>query len=300
MRHDRPSFTATAIAFWRGIAGLEEPQLAPDPVAEQLVPAPWRQALALARRMPRASSALLRLADRVARGRIRHIAFRTRAIDDVIAAGLAAGIRQIVVLGAGLDARAWRLSVLRDAPDVPDVPGVIVFEVDHPASQAYKRERLAAVDSAAEPYARDVRFVGVDFERDSLTERLSAAGHDLGQPSVFVWEGVIMYLTTEAVHATLSALSALAAEGSLLAVSYCIFPGVGPVSKAVLSLAGEPIRTRLEPRELAALLARHGFEATSDAGDREWARIFGTPPGTAGDERLTVARRTASQPGSRS
>jgi methyltransferase (TIGR00027 family) len=287
MRHDRPSFTATAIAFWRGIAGIEEPLLAPDPVAERLVPAPWRQALALARRMPRASGALLRLADRVVRGRIRHMAFRTRAIDEVIAAGLDAGIRQVVLLGAGLDARAWRLPALRDAADV------IVFEVDHPATQAYKRARLAAIGSGAGSYARDVRFVGVDFERDSLTERLSAGGHDPGQPTVFVWEGVLMYLTAEAIHATLSALGALAAEGSLLAVSYCIFPGLGPVTRAVLSLAGEPIRTRLDPPELSALLARHGFEATSDAGDREWARIFDTPPGTAGNERLTVARRHA-------
>jgi len=103
-----------------------------------------------------------------------------------------------------------------------------------------------------------------------------------------------MYLTAEAVHATLSALVALAAEGSLLAVSYCIVPGRDLVTGAVLSLVGEPIRTRLDPPELAALLARHGFEATSDAGDREWARMFATPPGTAGNERLTVARRTAS------
>jgi methyltransferase (TIGR00027 family) len=292
MRQDRPSFTATAVAFWRGIAGIEEPQLAPDPVAERLVPAPWRQALALAHRMPRASGALLRLADRVAAGRIRHMAFRTRAIDDVIAKGLAAGIRQVVLLGAGLDARAWRLPALRGATDVPSV---IVFEVDHPASQAYKRSRLAAGVSGAAPHATDVRFVGVDFERDSLTERLRASGHDPGQPTVFVWEGVLMYLTAEAVDATLSALAALAVEGSLLAVSYCIFPDLGPVSNAVLSVVGEPIRTRLEPPELAALLARHGFEATSDAGDREWAHIFGTPPGAPGDERLTVARRTASR-----
>lgn len=289
MREHRPSFTATAIAFWRGVAGIEEPLLAPDALAERLVPAPYRQALALARRMPRASRTLLRLADRVAGGRIRHMAFRTRAIDDVIAAGMAAGIRQVVVLGAGLDARAWRLPVLRDAADVPRP---IVFEVDHPATQAHKRARLAEVASAARPCASDVRFVAVDFERHSLIERLAAAGHDPGQPSVFLWEGVLMYLTAEAVHATLSALAALGAEGSLLAVSYCIVPGRDRVTAAVLSLVGEPIRTRLDPPELAALLARHGFTVTSDAGDHEWARIFDTPPGAAGNERLTVARRT--------
>jgi methyltransferase (TIGR00027 family) len=282
MRHDRPSFTATAIAFWRGVAGIEEPLLAPDPLAERLVPAPYRQALALARRLPRASSTLLRLADRVLRGSIRHMAFRTRAIDDVIAAGMAAGRRQVVVLGAGLDARAWRLPVLRDA---------IVFEVDHPASQAHKRARIAAMPSGAPLCARDVRFVGVDFERDSLIERLAAAGHDRAQPTVFLCEGVIMYLTAEAVDATLRALATLAAAGSLLALSYCIVPGRDPVTAAVLSFVGEPIRTRLDPPDVTALLARHGFTVTSDAGDREWAHTFDTPRGAAGHERVTVARR---------
>jgi methyltransferase (TIGR00027 family) len=280
MRHDRPSSTATLIAFWRGVAGIEEPLLAPDALAERLVPAPYRQALALARQLPRASSALLRLADRVARGRIRHLAFRTRTIDDVIAAGMAAGIDQVVVLGAGLDARAWRLPALRDA---------VVFEVDHPATQAHKRSRLAA--SGVRLCARDVHFVAVDFERDSLLERLAAAGHDRDRPTVFVCEGVLMYLTAEAVDATLGALATLAAEGSLVALSYCVVPGAEPVTAAVLSLVGEPIHTRLDPPDMTALLARHGFTVTSDAGDLEWAYMFETRPGAIGAERVIVARR---------
>jgi methyltransferase (TIGR00027 family) len=282
MRHDRPSFTATAIAFWRGLAAIEEPLLASDAVAERLVPGPYRQVLALARRLPRASSTLLRLADRVMRARIRHMAFRTRTIDDVIATGVAAGIRQVVVLGAGLDARAWRLPALHDA---------IVFEIDHPATQAHKRARLAATASDIRLCARAVRFVGVDFERDSLLDRLAEAGHDSSQPSVFVCEGVIMYLTAAAVDGTLRALATLAAEGSLLALSYCVVAGRDPATAAVLSLVGEPIHTRLDPPELAALLARHGFAVTSDAGDREWARAFDTPPGATGAERVTTARR---------
>lgn len=280
MRESQPSFTANAIAFWRGVAGIEEPQLAPDAVAEQLVPAPYRQALGLVRRLPRAS-ALLRLADRAARGRIRHMAFRTRAIDDVIAAGMDAGMRQVVVLGAGLDARAWRLGALRDA---------IVFEVDHPATQAHKRARLSAL-AGVRQCAREVRFVGVDLERDGLRARLAAAGHDRAQPSVLVCEGVLMYLRPEAVEARLRDLSALAAEGSLLAASYCVVPGRDAVTEAVLLLAGEPMHTRLDPPEMAALLARHGFTVMSDAGDHEWARSFEIRPGVAGSERLMVARR---------
>jgi methyltransferase (TIGR00027 family) len=280
MRHDRPSSTATMIAVWRGVAGLEEPLLAPDAVAERLVPSPYRQALALARHMPRTSATLLRLADRAMRGRIRHMAFRTRTIDDVIAAGMAADIDQVVVLGAGLDARAWRLPALRNA---------IVFEVDHPATQVHKRARLTA--SGVRLCARDIRFAAVDLERDNVVERLAEIGHDHTRPSVFVCEGVLMYLTPEAADATLRALATLGAVGSLLALSYCVVPGVDPVTAAVLSLVGEPIRTRLDPPDMTALLARHGFTTTSDAGDREWARMFDKRPGAIGAERVIVARR---------
>jgi O-methyltransferase involved in polyketide biosynthesis len=81
------------------------------------------------------------------------------------------------------------------------------------------------------------------------------------------------------------------AERLVPALSYCVRAGRDPVSAAALSLIGEPIRTRIDPAELAALLARHGFAVTSDAGEREWAQRHGARPGSAGAERITVARR---------
>src|SRR5207253_10743350 len=119
----------------------------------------------------------------------------------------AAAASQLVILGAGLDGRAWRLSSLSNAR---------VFEVDHPDTQAYKRERLGAL----KPAAKQVDFVPVDFEADSLEASLLRAGHDAAAPTAWVWEGVVMYLTPEAVRSTLKAIAARSAPGSTLIVNY--------------------------------------------------------------------------------
>jgi methyltransferase (TIGR00027 family) len=100
--------------------------------------------------------------------------------------------RQLVILGAGLDARAYRL---------PELAGVSVFEVDHPATQVAKRQRLA---EAGNGDARVV-FVGVDFERDALEERLASAGHAPTVATAWIWEGVTPCLDRGAIEATLAA-----------------------------------------------------------------------------------------------
>ena len=111
---------------------------------------------------------------------------RTVAIDEAVRA---AASPQVVILGAGLDGRAWRMQELRD---------VTVFEVDHPDSQRVKRARVSALQQVA----RDVRFVPVDFTRDRLDDALAAAGHDATRPTTWIWEGVVMYLELADIEAT--------------------------------------------------------------------------------------------------
>ena len=123
-------------------------------------------------------------------GMVDHVSLRTAAIDDSVSASVAAGCEQLVILGAGLDGRAWRLEALRD---------VEVFEVDHPATQAEKRRRVARLA----PRAREVRFVAVDFERQRLADRLAAAGHDATRATCWIWEGVTPYLVAPAIESTL-------------------------------------------------------------------------------------------------
>ena len=135
------------------------------------------------------------------------IGLRTRYIDDCVARALGRGVRQVVVLGAGLDTRAARLA--RE--------GVRFFEVDQPASQTDKHERL----SRFEGYPMDAAsFVPCDFERDDFIQLLEGAGLDRGSPTCFVWEGVIYYLAEEAARSTLAQLASEFDPRSLLVFDY--------------------------------------------------------------------------------
>ncbi len=115
--------------------------------------------------------------------------------------------RQLVILGAGYDGRAWRM---------PELAGIKVFEVDHPATQSDKRAHLAELP----PATGIVSFVSIDFERESLGAALDRAGHDRSSPTCWIWEGVVMYLTRDAMRATLADIARRSAPGSTLIVNY--------------------------------------------------------------------------------
>ncbi len=133
-----------------------------------------------------------------------YLALRTLAFDDEVRLAIRAGVRQIVILGAGLDTRAARLRT----------EGVRFFEVDHPATQADKRERLASVTA----YPIDAAtFVTCDFERQDFLERLESAGHRASEPTLVIWEGVVYYLTEDAVRATCRRVASGCHPGSTLA-----------------------------------------------------------------------------------
>ncbi len=135
------------------------------------------------------------------------MALRTRYLDDCVIRALDRGVSQVVILGAGLDTRSARLA--RD--------GVRFFEVDQPASQLDKRERLSSLDG----YPLDAStFVSCDFEQDDFVQRLDDAGHDRSSPTCFVWEGVIYYLAEEAARSTLERLAGEFDPRSVLLFDY--------------------------------------------------------------------------------
>ncbi|MGW3917766.1 class I SAM-dependent methyltransferase, partial [Streptomyces sp. NPDC005070] len=180
---------------------------------------------------------------------------RTLAIDEA----LRAQVRdQLVILGAGLDTRAWRM---------PELARTDVWEVDHPASQRDKQTRLPAQSAAL---ARSVRFTPVDFAVDDLGTALDAAGHDPSAPTTWLWEGVVPYLTRDEVRATAASVAARTAPGSTLVVNYqapSARAAAGRLLTRVLGssvTSGEPWRSLWRPRQLAALLAEHGLRVVSD------------------------------------
>lgn len=125
------------------------------------------------------------------------IASRHRVAEDAVSQEVDAGVRQVVVLGAGLDTQAYRSTYAGD---------VSFFEVDHPATGAWKQARLGEARIAVPP---TLRFVALDFEREELSERLVQSGFDANAGSIFVWLGVVPYLTEAAISKTLACIASL-------------------------------------------------------------------------------------------
>jgi methyltransferase (TIGR00027 family) len=257
MREGKPSFTAAAVAAARGIARV-------DPLAIGLVDG----ALGLLVRAGRTGSLPAAAINAASLGLVDHVEMRTLAIDAAVREGVLGGIAQLVILGAGLDARAWRM---------PELAGVHVFEIDHPSTQAYKRARVGG----RTPTARDVRFVPVDFARDSLSESLAGAGHDAKAPTFWIWEGVTPYLPLAATRATLAAAATRCAPESRLAVTYGTPEGTpfGPTAMRAARLAfraiGEEIVGLLTPEAMRAELEAAEFHVVTDESAREWGDRYG-------------------------
>lgn len=197
---------------------------------------------------------------------------RTIMIDDAIRE---CANPQVAVLGAGLDGRFWRMGELAD---------VAGFEIDHPASQQDKRERLGPLPAVTGA----LHFVAVDFSHDRLDVALRAAGHDPLRPTTWVWEGVVRYLTRRDVTTTVAAVAALSAPGSRLIVNYQARSLVGSLGRAGMRLASraarvadpladEPHRSGWTPAALRRLLDRHGFTVVRDDDLLTGATALGTP-----------------------
>jgi len=250
MKAGQASKTAELVCVARAIAhGVIAPERFADPTALQLLPEPQRQQVERARQGD---------ASQNFRQRMHMMVVRTVAIDDAVRA---AASPQLVILGAGLDGRAWRMAELAK---------VSVFEVDHPDSQRDKRERAAKL----RPASADIRFVPVDFERDELEAALAAAGHDAAQPTTWIWEGVVMYLTLADIEATLRVVQRRSAPGSTIVIAYHQPSWVLSLLGFYLQRLGEPLRSAFRPEQMRALLARFGFAIKSDLNTQQLAQAL--------------------------
>jgi methyltransferase (TIGR00027 family) len=197
------------------------------------------------------------------------IAVRTRFAEDALAAAVERGVRQLVVLGAGLDTYAWR-GAMRDR--------LRVFEVDHPATQAWKRQLLA---DARLPLPACLTFAPVDFERQTLADGLDAAGFDPKQATFFTWLGVVPYLTEEAIWSTLGFIASLPNSAHVV-FDYSNPPdSLSPEMRAHhdrlaerVARAGEAFVTWFESGQLRARLTDLGFSEIEDLGPAEFAARY--------------------------
>lgn len=209
-------------------------------------------------------------------------AARSRIAEDALSGAVERGVRQIVVLGAGLDTFA-----LRNPHSAREVR---VYEVDHPATQEWKRQRLAEAKIALPP---GLVFVAVDFEQDDLGEKLAVAGLQQNSPAFFIWLGVVPYLTEEAVGRTLDYVGSI--QNSEVVFDYMEPPEAFSEElrqterqrAEQLKKMGERSVSRFDPAGIAALLRAHGFGQIEDISFQKIAARFGhavrgLAPGHAG------------------
>src|SRR6266498_1155365 len=203
---------------------------------------------------------------------------RSRFVEQEVARAVGSGVDQYVDLGAGLNSFAWRRPEL--------LAGLVLFEVDHPATQAWKRGRLLALGLDCPP---NLRFVGVDLRAaGTLGERLTAAGFDPARASVWSWLGVIQYLPLAAVGSTLGAVAGLAAPGSRLVASYGVpdelmdpaLVEFTELTRVFTARIGEPRITWFAPGEMAAVARAAGWSRVRSVVRRRWRP--GLPDGPTG------------------
>ena len=250
MIEGRPSRTALAVAVLRAVHQVADaPLVFADDLALAIL-GPSGDAIVQAQTAERAASARLR-ASVVARSRI--------AEDTLAAAAASRGVRQYVLLGAGLDTFGCRAAL----------PEVRVFEVDHSATQAWKHRMLAEAGLTTPPR---LAFVSMDFERQDLRGVLAAAGFRFDQPAVFAMLGVAIYVERTALLATWTMLAAMQPGLAELVFDYAADYSEAPADTraaydavaARAAAAGEPWRTCFQPAGLAEDLRRAGFTGIED------------------------------------
>ena len=217
-----------------------------------------------------------------------YLAGRTAYFDRAVTGAIAAGIGQIVVAGAGYDGRALRYAK----------PGVRWFEVDHPATQQDKRARLGRLGIDAS----GVAFAAADFTTDPVADRLRDAGLDPAGPSLFLLEGVAVYLDPAVLERLVGQLREVAGPGSQLAISVSLTRPAGDASRArfqaTVAALGEPARSTFTAAEAGARLARAGWQVDRGASSPR-ARSAGLLTATAGPRDSSASAPAASAPAAR-
>jgi len=252
MEDHRPSRTAQGAALHRAAHQLlDNPPVFADPLALKIIgpeaEAELRAGTDPHTELPRA-------------GLRAFIAARSRFSEDTLAEAVGEGVRQYVLLGAGLDTFAYRAAKM--------FPGLRVFEVDHPATQGWKRERLAEAGITAPEV---LTYAPVNFETETLPDGLTRAGFDMKAPAVFAWLGVVPYLTQDAIMATLRFIASLP-RGTRVVFDYAepasARDGASRTAHeamaARVAASGEPFRSFFMADDLKREVTALGFSKVED------------------------------------
>lgn len=284
------SRTAAVVALWRAreSARPAPTRLFEDPLAPAFLPTRFRWALQLSR-LPMIGAAVpWSLIDGHWSGSRGTVAVRTRYIDDVVREALRSGVEQVVILGAGFDSRAYRLR---------GIERTRVFEVDHPVTQAEKKDAVAKRLGTLPPH---VTLVPIDFSTHTLDTVMPGAGYRPEAKTLFICEGVTHYLSAPTVDALFRFVSRSAAAGSRMVFTYIhrailsrptTFPGADK-TLATVRRSGEPYTFGFDPAELRHYLAARDLILIEDVDAGIYRERFLIPLGR-GQEQLAEFQRAA-------
>jgi methyltransferase (TIGR00027 family) len=252
MENAGPSRTALVTAYARAYHQVaDRPRIFTDPLAAPLLGVTADELTESSTRTTDHLGAVI--GDRARR---LFFAARARFAEDSVAAAVATGTRQVVILGAGLDTFAYR----------NPYPDLHVFEVDHPTTQAWKRERLA---TAGIDHPETLTLVPVDFETQELAAELESTAFTRTDPAIFVWLGVVFYLTPSAAHTTLEYIAGQAQPVEV--VFDYLQPADTDEGRAHLraradrlASAGEPLFSYFTPDAISRQLRALGFTDIED------------------------------------
>jgi len=257
MIEGRPSMTAQRVAMRRA--------------AHQLIDNPrvFEDALAVRILGPEIAAALKAEPENELERRLRaFMVVRSRYAEEQLATAVSRGVKQYVVLGAGLDTFAYR----------NPYPDVLVFEIDYPATQGWKRQRLEA---GSIPIPASLRFAPVDFDKQTIEQGLASAGFAAAEPGFFSWLGVTPYLTPETVFSTLRLILAMNPSNGVVFDYAVPRSSLDAFEQAALdailkrvAAAGEPFRGFFAPEELARELRAMGYETIEDLDGEEINRRY--------------------------
>lgn len=296
MRPETVSKTALGTTAGRAIELYrpESDRLFEDRFAMEFLPLMYRAIVRLLQ-VPVLGTALLAKRERQLPGIMGNLVCRTRFIDDTFRDALAKGFEQIAILGAGFDSRAYR---------IPGTNRIRVFEVDHPATQAFKRHRIKRMHNELPSH---VTFVPLDFERQELGQAMEASDFRTDAKTFIIWEGVTQYISEETVDATFRYISHTVSPGSRIVFTY-IHRGLidGSVRLQVprkllleLELQGEPWCFGIDPAELSQYLTARGLKLVEDVGAVDYRMRYLEPTGRRMDifegERVAVAEITGGE-----
>jgi methyltransferase (TIGR00027 family) len=219
---------------------------------------------------------------RISRGAVEYITVRERYIDDFLRASLDEGLDQVVILGAGFDTRAYHTAGIEKTR---------VFEIDHPATQAVKLKRLK---KALHTLPNNVTFIPIDFNIQTLDERLPAGGYCAKSKTLFIWQGVTMYLTPEGVDNTLAFIANHSGPGSMVIFDYFYNEALHndfrhnemKNTDRILQATGERLRFGIDQGRAEQFLTQRGFWDISNVTSLDLKQLYFSGP-NAGRKILT-------------